>query len=149
MENIIAGIFGLLIGITGIVTGFVQLRNLAALKSWGKTSGKVIERGTFKVTHANRSPPAFQFAPLVKYVYNVDGQEFINDSIAPKHIELPRHNTIEWAEKRAAAFPDEPVVFYNPKNPADSFLVPTSKRTLYIVVGVSFLVCLVSLIFFF
>lgn len=150
MENMVAGIFGLIIGITGILTGIFQLRNIARLKSWKTTGGKIIERGTFQVTNTRQRSSALKFAPLVKYVYQVEGREYTNDAVEPRHIELPRHNTVEWAEKRAASFPDNPTIYYNPENPADSFLVPTkSKANFYLIMGASFVVILVSLIFIF
>ena len=83
MEKIIAGLFGLLMGMGGGLAGFIQLRNLAATGSWKTAKGKVLERGTFRVTQANLSAPAFQHSPLVKYRYKVGGREFVNDSILP------------------------------------------------------------------
>lgn len=142
----IAGGFGILLGISGILVGIFQLRNLGALDAWKTVSGKVVERGTFRITHATRSAPAFQFAPLVKYVYQVDGKEFTSDAVLPKHLRFPEHNTIEWATARAASFADEPTVFYNPEYPSSSFLVRPSKTVFYMVIGISFLAVLSGLI---
>jgi len=80
---IISGTFGLLIGIVGLWIGFRQLRNRAALNSWGTAKGKVIERGTYQPNIATLSTPAFRYSPLVKYVYQVNGKEFVNDNIFP------------------------------------------------------------------
>lgn len=132
MESIIGGIFGLVIAIVIVWTSVVQLGNISRLSAWKSTSGKVVERGTFRITHATRSAPAFQHAPLVRYVYQVNDQEYTGDAILPKHIQLPRHNTVEWAEKEAAAFPDELTVYYDPENASDSFLVPVPRKTLYL-----------------
>lgn len=142
-----AGLFGLSLGIGGILVGIVKLKNLAALNLWKKTNGKVIERGTFRVEHANLSERAFQFSPLVKYVYRVDGRELTNDTILPKHIQLPEHGSVEWAKKRAASFPDEVVVFYNPKNPSDAFLARTPKTKIYIVIAASLAAVLLGILF--
>src|ERR1051325_2566515 len=127
MEAIIAGAFALLIGIVGLWTGFRQLRNHAALNRWHTTKGKVIERGTYQPNIATLSASAFRHAPLVRYAYQVDGQEFINDCIRPKRIQLPEHNTKRWAQKRAESFADEVTVHYNPEDPGESFLVQTPK----------------------
>lgn len=48
METILAGSFGLLIGIVGLWTAFRQLRNREALDRWPTTKGRVIERGVFQ-----------------------------------------------------------------------------------------------------
>lgn len=138
MEKLFAGLFGVLLGSGGIWLGRVQLKNLAALDAWQTTSGKVIERGTFRVTFATLSAPAFQYAPLVKYVYHVNGQKFINDAILPQHIQMPQHSTLAWAQGRANSFPDEVPVYFSPENPAQSFLIRPAKTKLYLVmVGAS------------
>lgn len=133
MEQLFAGIFGLLLGSSGIWLGLVQLRNLAALAAWKTTKGKVIARGTFRVAFA--AAPAFRFAPLVQYVYHVNGQEFSNDAILPKHIHGPEHSTFAWAQQKADSFPDEVTVYYQPDNPTQSFLVRPTKSKLYLAVA--------------
>ena len=147
MESIIAGAFGLLIGIVGLWTSLRALKTRTVLDHWPTTSGRVIERGTFKPDYAP-GPPAFSHAPLVKYVYKVAASEFSNDRIHPKQIQQPRHNTVEWAQKTAQSFPDDVIVHYNPADPGDSFLVQTPRKLLYIVVGASSLVILYSAVFF-
>ncbi len=147
MEAIISGAFALLIGIVGLLTGYFQLRNRVKLNQWPTSTGKVIERGTFQPDTPTRSPPAFRHAPLVKYVYQVSGRDFINDRIRPKRIQQPEHNTKEWALKRAASFPDEVTVHYNPEDPGESFLLQTSRSVLYVVIVASSLAILFGLMF--
>jgi len=147
MESILAGAFCLLIGTVGLWTGLRAVRIRAALDHWPTTSGRVVERGTFKPDYAS-GPPAFRHAPLVKYVYKVAANEFSNDRIHPKQIQQPRHNTLEWAQKRAQSFPDNVTVHYNPADPSESFLVQTPRKLLYIVIGASSLVILYSPVFF-
>jgi hypothetical protein len=147
MERIAATAFGLLIGIVGLLTGFKMLRVRKELNRWATTRGKVIERGTYRVTTPNTSVPAFQHAALVKYSYEVDGKKFVNDYINPKRIQLPRHNTLKWAEKRAASFADEVTVHYNPADPAESFLLQTPKIMLYVIIGCSCIAILFGLTF--
>jgi len=144
MEGILAAAFACVIGIVGLWTGFKQLRNRAALDRWPITKGKVIERGTFTPDYAS-GPPAFRHAPLVRYVYQVGGKDFVNDRLQPKRIQQPRHNTEAWAQKRAGEFPDD---VYNPADPSESFLVQTSKKTLYLVIAASGLAILFSGLFF-
>lgn len=142
MEWIAAGIFGLLIGVVGLWTGLKQLNNRAKLNRWPTTPGKVVERGVYQPNIPSLGPPAFRYAPFVKYVYQVDGKEFINDSVHPKRIQLPGISTYKWAQKKAASYPDEVTVHYNTADPTESYLKQTSFAALVIVVAVS---CLVGL----
>jgi len=93
------------------------------------------------------SAPAFRYAPLVKYVYHVNGKELVNDFIHPKRIQLPEHSTKKWAQKRAESFADEVTVHYNPADPSESFLVQTPKRKLYILIGCSCVALLFGVMF--
>lgn len=147
MESIIAGVFCLLIGIVGLWTGLRALKTRRALDRWPTTTGQIIERGTFTPDYAS-GPPAFRHAPLVKYVYRVGDQDFVNDRVQPKRIQQPRHNTEAWAQKRARKFPDHVIVHYNPEDPSESFLVQTSKKTLYLIITASSLAILFSGLFF-
>jgi hypothetical protein len=147
MERIISAAFAFLIGSVGLWAGLKQLRNRVALNSWPTTKGKVIERGTFRPFIPAAGPPAFRHSPLVKYVYQVSGKEFINNSIRPKRIQLPQHNTKKWAQKKAESFPDEVSVHYNPEDPSESFLLQTSRLMLYVVVVSSCLAILFGLLF--
>jgi hypothetical protein len=147
MERIISAAFSFLIGTVGLWAGFKQLRNRTRLNQWPTTKGKVIERGVYEPFIPAAGPPAFRHSPLVKYVYQVSGKEFINDSIRPKRIQLPQHNTKEWAQKTADSFADEVTVHYNPEDPGESYLVQTRKVMLYIVIGASCLAILLGLLF--
>lgn len=146
MERIISSAFSFLIGAVGLWVGFYQLKNRTILNRWPTISGRVIERGTFQPDVPAMGPPAFRHAPLVRYSYRVDGKEFTNDRIRPKRIQQPQHNTKKWALKGAAEFPDEVTVHYNPEDPGESFLVQTSKGTLYIVIGASSVAILFGLL---
>jgi hypothetical protein len=147
MERIISAAFSFLIGTVGLWAGFKQLRNRVALNRWPTTKGKVIERGVYEPYIPTAGPPAFRHSPLVKYIYQVAGQEFTSDRIRPKRIQQPQHNTKKWAQKTAESFPGEVTVHYNPEDPSESFLVQTSRAMLYIVVGASCSAILLGLLF--
>ncbi len=147
MEGILAAAFAWVIGIVGLWTGFKQLRNRAALDRWPITKGKVIERGTFTPDYAS-GPPAFRHAPLVKYVYQVDGKGFTSNSIRPKRIQQPQHNTKKWAQQAANKFADEVTVHYNPQDPSESFLVQTPSILLYVVIAGAGFAILFGLVLF-
>jgi len=143
MENLIAGIFGLLLGVVGFYTGVKQLKNRELFSRWQTTKGRVIERGIYEPRTAV-ALPAFRHAPLIKYRYSVAGEEFTNNSILPIRIQLPQHNTRKWAERQAASFPEEVVVYYNPEDAAESYLKLTSRWTLYLVLASSCLLIAVG-----
>src|SRR6185295_10222703 len=135
MEKIASGIFSLLLGSVGLWTGLRQLKNRHVLTNWKTVPGKVIERGTYRPKIASLSASAFRYSPLVKYSYQVNGADFINDAIHPRRIQLPKHSSKKWAQKQAETFPGEVLVHYNSDDPGESYLVLTSKLVLAIVVA--------------
>ena len=146
MEKIASGIFSLMLGCVGLWTGFRQLKNRRLLSKWKTTPGRVIERGTYQPKIASLSASAFRYSPLVKYSYQVNGAEFINDSIHPTRIQLPRHSSRKWAQKQADAFPAEVLVYYNSDDPSESYLLMTSRAVLVTVVAVGVLLILIGLV---
>jgi Protein of unknown function (DUF3592) len=146
MEKIAAGVFSLLLGSVGLWTGLRQLKNRLLLNSWKTTPGKVIERGTYRPKIASLSASAFRYSPLVKYSYQVNGADFINDAIHPRRIQLPRHSSKKWAQKQAEKFPGEVLVHYNSDDPGESYLIMTSKLVLGIVVALGVLLILIGLV---
>ncbi|HSE30462.1 MAG TPA: DUF3592 domain-containing protein [Pyrinomonadaceae bacterium] len=147
MENLIAGIFGLVLGLAGIWVGIKGLKNRALADRWHSTKGRVIERGIYQPDQPMLSAPAFRYAPLIRYRYEVGGKEFVSHWILPRHIQLPRHNTKKWAQKQADSFPDELLVRYNPAEPADSYLTNASRTALFVVLGASTVALLVGVLF--
>ncbi len=144
MENFFAGAFGCVLGVVGIWLGRHQLKALAVLRAWPTATGQVIERGTFRTTHATLSVPAFQFSPLVRYAYRVGGRDFVNDRIHPQRIQHPDHSTRKWAETRATAFPAEVAVHYNAADPAESFLILTPRKRIYVLLACSCVALLIG-----
>jgi hypothetical protein len=141
MEWIASGIFSLLIGLVGLWTALKHLKSRAELNNWRTTKGKVLERGTFKPNVPRLAPPAFHYAPLVKYTYSVEGKEFVNNCIHPARIQAPSQSTQEWAQKESDSFPDEVLGYYNFSDPSESYLIQTSRVLLLTVaVGSSFMI---------
>ena len=144
MEALLSGLFALLIGSVGAWAGVQALRNRTALDRWPTTKGRVIERGTFQAVIGGRG---FRYAPLVKYVYQVDEKEFVNNYINPKRTQQPSHSTKEWAQKEAELGTDEVTVHYNPASPDESFLVQTPRFKLYGVIVASCVAMLFGVLF--
>jgi hypothetical protein len=107
----------------------------------------VIERGTYEPNVPMSGPPAFRHAPLVRYAYRVADRELVSDVIHPKRIQLPQHNTLKWATRKASSFPDDVIVHYNPEDPSESYLILTSKLNLWAVIVASSFAMLVGLLF--
>ena len=147
MENLIAGIFGVVLGAVGLWTGLRALKNRAFAARWPTTNGHVIERGIYHPNQPMLSAPAFRHAPLVRYRYEVGGKEFISDSILPRHIQLPRHSTKKWAQEQADSFPEVVLVHYNPEDPAQSYLTNASRTGLYAVLIFSTIALLLGCLF--
>ena len=138
--------FAFLIGGVGLWTSLKQLRNRAQLSRWPTAKGTVIERGTFRPDSATATQSAFRYAPLIKYTYQVNDQEFTSDCVHAKRIQLPQHGTQKWAQTSAASFPDEVIVHYNPEDPGESFLRETSRLMLGGVLVASLFAFLIGLI---
>jgi hypothetical protein len=147
MENLFAGIFGILLGLVGVLTALRGLKNRTRLQHWKTTKGRVIERGTYQPDQPMLSASAFRYSPLIRYSYQVDGKDFVSNAIIPRRIQLPQHNTKKWAEKQAATFPDDVTVFYNPSDPAESYLKQASRTALLVVIAMSVLAFLAGTLF--
>ncbi len=147
MENLIAGIFGLVLGLAGLWTGIKGLESRTLADRWHTTKGRVVERGIYQPDQPMLSAPAFRYAPLVRYRYEVGGKEFLSHCILPRHIQLPRHNTKKWAQKQADSYPDEPLVHYNPAEPSESYLTNASRTALYVVLICSMIAMLLGCLF--
>ncbi len=147
MEKLIAGLFGCLLGVVGVITAITLFRKRTQFSQWKTTKGHVIERGAFQPDIPMLSAPAFRYAPLIRYTYQIDGKEFISNTILPRRIQLPQHNTKQWAERKAQSFPDEVTVHYNPRDPSESYLVMTSTWSLTVVILASGFAFLIGVLF--
>ena len=137
LESTIAGILGLFIGGVAFWAALRLLRMRLVLDRWTTVNGVVVERGTFVPTESDLTVPFFRHSPLVRYQYQVNGETLSSDRIHPKRLVAPARNSLRWAEKRAASFPNEVLVHYNPANPSESFLerVPNSTAYLFFLGG--------------
>ncbi len=82
--------------------------------------------------------------PVVQYAYKVGEKSFTNDDYYPKHMKVVAGSK-NWAEKQANDFSDDVVIFYNPKDPGESYLKLPAKYTYYIVGIASVIVLLYSI----
>lgn len=150
METIISSIFLMIIGGVGLFAILVALSKRKRFQNWHKTQGRIIERGVFQPTNVGRlDVPAFRYAPFVKYVYTANSNEYIGENLFHPEIQLPQTSNEKRARKKADSFPDEVTVNYNPDNPADSFLVTSSKAlfvSLAVFCGLIFLVGIIVLL---
>ena len=147
MLKILSVGFAFVIGTVALWTGIKQLRNRAKLNRWPTSPGRVVERGTFRPDIATATQSAFRYAPLIKYSYEVNGQEFTSNCVHAKRIQQPQHGTQKWARAKADSFPEEVLVHFNPDDPGESFLIETSRVMLGALIVASLFAFLIGLIF--
>lgn len=108
-------------------------------RSWPTTQGKVLERRVGEPMGTSRGR---SFIPVVKYTYVVDGKEYTNDQVYLIKRSGGMHDKMQ---KLVDSFPDPVPVHYNPKNPAESYLISNPTSTSWLLVGFGALALLLGL----
>ena len=107
-------------------------------RGWPTTPGKVLERRVGEpMGTRGRS-----FIPVVKYTYSVDGKEYTNDQV---YLIRRTGGIHDKMQELVDSFPDPVPVHYNPKNPAESYLIVNPSSTSWILVGFGALALLMGL----
>jgi Protein of unknown function (DUF3592) len=118
--NIVYGLVAIGLGLTAFWAARSTHRTRKRVRSWPTVRGQVTMRTAIQPTDRGRtSPPAFRWAPDVRYTYSVDGVDYEGDK-----------TTLPWsatgsrkrAEKVLASIPDETDVRYDPADPKTSCL---------------------------
>jgi len=115
-------IFVLLIGIAAVVGGITLMSASRKARSWPVVTGRITERTVGPSTTTGASRPGRYFEPRVTYDYTVAGKSYQGHRIAIA--------TAAYDEDKARAvaneLPDSVEVHYDPANPADAVLQPSS-----------------------
>ena len=100
--------------------GFWYLRKALVSRRWPATDGKIVDSTVSSVTRY-RSRTYVVYVPTVKYTYEVDGEQFVNDTVGHGGW---NSNKIAKAKAVCERYPidDAVKVYYNPKRPATSVL---------------------------
>lgn len=108
-----------------LVYGVGLVREARTARTWSHTTGRII-RAEAEVIGREKNKTTY--APAVGYVYEVAGQRHEGSRLT-----FVPQNTISPAQVRAwlAPYPTggEVRVYYDPRNPASSVLVPTTNGT--------------------
>jgi hypothetical protein len=127
-------IFVLAISAAALVTGVAMMAASRKARSWPVVAGQVVERGVGPATTTGASRAGRYFEPRVTYTYEVAGKAFRGHRIglAPDAFDEDK------AKRVADALPAQVEVHYNPDDPSDAVLEPSSiaMSILILLVGV-------------
>ena len=139
----IAAVFVLVLSIGAVVAGAGHARKADAMRGFQVTPGRVLGRDVAAIT-ADRTVGRWgdggAWTPRITYAYTVDGEELTGDRVAYAPSGLKR----SVAERRAAAYPDEVLVWYDPGNPSDAYLERHSPRLGLVLVACGLIVALIA-----
>jgi hypothetical protein len=124
---VIAAVFVLVLAIGAIVAGAGYARKARAMAGFQMTTGRVLARDVVAITGdrtEGRWGDGGGWTPRVTYAYSVDGEDLTGDRVAYAPSGLKR----SVAERRAAAYPDEVLVWYDPADPRDAYLERHTPR---------------------
>ncbi len=126
------------LGIASIIAACTTTSDIRRKSGWSAVEGTVLER------HLEPGRRAWRKEPRVVYAYVVDGKSYKNDQV----FMLP-HTDGDEAEMRNlvdSEIPAKPQVYYDPDEPAQSYLIASSKLWFYILLPVGIVLVLVGLI---
>jgi hypothetical protein len=133
----VSHVFSLVFSIAmfGIVINAIrQMSRAGASRNWFTTNGQVV----YSSIHQESDGP--YFVPVVKYRYRVEGQEYESSRI---RFTWSGESTYRWTTSEVVnKYPVSKTVrvYYNPKNPSVSVLVPGVVSKDYISAFIGFLV---------
>lgn len=103
-------------------------REMRRTRDWPTVPGKILERGIGEPMGAGRN-----YLPHVKYTYTVDGKEYTNDQV---YVIRRTGNLADAVRKLVDGLPDPVPVHYNPRNPAEAWLIANSWATYWLLIAV-------------
>lgn len=137
-------IFGAIFLIAGYFIAFSfgapVLENAKASESWPKTTATIVESKVEK----SRSDGKTMYSAQVEYKYEVDGQEYTNDTIwfGGNYSTSSRSGP----QKTVAKYPVKKTVdaFYNPEEPSTAVLEPGAFFSSYLLYGVGWIFMIIG-----
>lgn len=138
MKRKVYAVVVLVLGIASIVAACTTTSDIRAKSGWPSVTGKVLER------HLEPGRRAWRKEPRVVYTFTVEGKLYRNDQV----FMLP-HTDGDETEMRNlvdSVIPDAPEVFYDPDDPARSYLIASSKLWFYILLPAGILLILVGFV---
>jgi hypothetical protein len=115
-------IFVLVIGVAAVVGGITLMSASRKASGWPVVTGRIVERSVGPSTTTGASRPGRYFEPRVTYDYTVAGKSYQGHRIG---IATQAYDE-DKARKVASELPDSVEVHYNPADPSDALLQPSS-----------------------
>lgn len=137
MKFVYAGLF-LLFGVAALWAAFRVSGDIKRARGWPTTQGKILERRVGDAM-ATRTP---NYIPYVKYTYVVDGKTFTNDQV---YLIKRTGHRLDKTQALVDGLPDPVAVHYNPKDPAEAYLLVNPTTTSWLLVGFGALAILMGL----
>ena len=125
----------LVISVAALVAGVTMISASRVARGWPVVTGKITERTVGPSTTSGASRPGRYFEPRVTYSYTVDGKPYSGHRIALTT------NAYDEDKARSVAneLPESVEVHYNPRDPSDAVLQPSS-------IGLSIFILIVGVI---
>lgn len=139
--GVVAAIFTLLIGLGGRSASLLLACRLRRAGSYVPVSGRIVERSVGGVLSGSGRA---SYAPKVKYVYWVDGNEFVND----RYAYFDRGYTMKKAQAVLAAIPDDVTVYVSPGDPSQAVIDRSGKGLAVLLGGVGLVIILIAFLMF-
>lgn len=137
MKLVYAGLF-LFFGAVALWAAFRVSGDIKRNRGWPTTPGKILERRVGEpMGTRGRS-----FLPYVRYTYVVDGKEYTNDQVYLIRRTGGMHDKMQ---RLVDGLPDPVPVHYDPKDPAQSYLLVNPTRTQWILVAFGVLALVMAL----
>jgi len=118
----INGVILAFLGLVGIIFGIKNLMRVLKIKKWPTAAGKLISKSVEVSQQAAAKGPSNIFEVKVSYSYQVDGKTYTGKNIFPGHQMMQKAD----AEAFSAEISQELQVKYNPQNPEEAYLFPSS-----------------------
>jgi hypothetical protein len=136
------------VGLFALVLPMPTLWRTQRARSYLPVPGRIIERSVVDAPSSFSQVTAGwgKYVLRVKYSYRVDGSEFTSD----RFTFVPRRYGQKRAEAELAKLPDQPTVFVNPHDPADSVVDRRGAGTaiMTVCVGVIVVLCALASIYY-
>jgi hypothetical protein len=145
--KILSLIFLMVISLVGFLISFRSLRLYNRVKNWRSTRGKLISSETYTPKMATGEGPG-GLALRIKYTFDFEGEQHTGNAFHAMELEGgERSYTPGLAKKIMKKIPENPVVFFNPDNPSQSFIRPETRWFGIGTFSLSFLLLMLALFF--
>lgn len=137
MKQLAYGVLTIAFGALALYLAFHVSSEVRGKRDWPTTTGRIKERGLGERTGTRGQ----RVVPRVVYEYTVGGKTFVNDQV---HLLANTGLEPADAQKLVDEMRDPVTVHYNPKDPAQSYLLPSSMTWFYILLPAGIVLLLIG-----